>query len=134
MGTSCQFKSQQNSNIPKTSSTVNVLLTDSRAHAIHLFVRSGVLPLNILYFKYSAILMHDISNIRTPSKFLNLSSVLTRSTLLTPHFLRQVIFMSRDLDSTSYYYLFLEVVSEFGTKFLLRYVNSAKTLSSVNYS
>ena len=41
--------------------------------------------------------------------------------------------MSRDLDSISYCYLFLEVVSEFGTKFLLRYVNSAKTLSRVNY-
>ena len=51
--------------------------SDRRAHAIPLFVRSSVLPLNMLYFKYSAILMHDISNIRTPSKFLNLSSVLT---------------------------------------------------------
>ena len=41
--------------------------------------------------------------------------------------------MSRDLDSISFYYLFLEVVLEFGTKFLLRYVNSPKTLSRVNY-
>ena len=36
--------------------------------------------------------------------------------------------MSRDLDSISYCSLFLEVVEEFGTKFLLRYENSAKTL------
>ena len=42
--------------------------SDRRAHAIPLFVRSGVLPLNMLYFKYSAILMHDISNNRAPSK------------------------------------------------------------------
>ena len=86
--------------------------SDSRANAIPLFVRSGVLHLNMLYFKYSVILMHDISNNRAPSKFLNRSSVLTWS---PPDFLPQVIFMSRDLNSTSYYYLFLEVVSEFGT-------------------
>ena len=32
----------------------------SRAHAIPLVFRSGVVPLNMLYFKYSAILMYDI--------------------------------------------------------------------------
>ena len=42
--------------------------SDRRAHAIPLFVRSGVLPLNMLYFKYLAILMYDISNNRAPSK------------------------------------------------------------------
>ena len=42
--------------------------SDRRAHAIPLFVRSGVLPLNMLYFKCSAILMHGISNNRAPSK------------------------------------------------------------------
>ena len=35
--------------------------SDSRAHAFPLFVRSGVLPVNMLYFKYTAILMHDIT-------------------------------------------------------------------------
>ena len=85
MGTSCQFKSEQNSNIPKTSSTVNVLLTDSRAHAIHLFVRSGVLPLNMLYFKYSAILMHDITNNRAPSK---ISEFFVRSNMIHSHYTR----------------------------------------------
>ena len=38
----------------------SMYFSDSRAHAIPLFVRSGVLPLNMLYFKYSAILMYDI--------------------------------------------------------------------------
>ena len=38
----------------------SMCFSDSRAHAIPLFFRSGVVPLNMLYFKYSAILMHDI--------------------------------------------------------------------------
>ena len=42
--------------------------SDSRAHAIPLFVRSGVLPVNMLYFKYTANLVHDITNNRAPSK------------------------------------------------------------------
>ena len=83
--------------------------SDWRVHAIPLFVRSGVLPLNMLYFKYSATLMHDIFNNRAPSK---ISELFVRSnmTLIIPDFLPQVIFISRDLDSISYYYLFLEVV------------------------
>ena len=42
--------------------------SDSRAHIIPLFVRSGVLVRNMLYFKYSAILMHGISNNWAPCK------------------------------------------------------------------
>ena len=38
----------------------SMYFSDSRAHAIPLFFRSGVVPLNMLYFKYSAILMYDI--------------------------------------------------------------------------
>ena len=53
--------------------------SDSRAHPIPLFVRSGVLPLNMLYFKYSAILMHDISNKRAPSK---ISGLFVRSSMI----------------------------------------------------
>ena len=53
--------------------------SDSRAHAIPLFVRSGVLPLNMLYFKYSAILMHDISNKGALSK---ISELFDRSNMI----------------------------------------------------
>ena len=53
--------------------------SDSRANPIPLFVRSGVLPLNMLYFKYSAILMHDISNKRAPSK---ISGLFVRSSMI----------------------------------------------------
>ena len=43
---------------------------DSRAHAIPLSVRSGVLPVNMLHFKYTANLMHEITNNRAPSRFI----------------------------------------------------------------
>ena len=59
--------------------------SDSRAHAIPLFVRSGVLPLNMLYFKYSAILMHDITNNRAPSK---ISEFFVRSNMIHSHYTR----------------------------------------------
>ena len=38
----------------------SMYFSDSRAHAIPLFFRSGVVSLNMLYFKYSTILMYDI--------------------------------------------------------------------------
>ena len=56
--------------------------SETRAHAIPLFVRSGVLPLNTLYFKYSAILMHDISNKRAPSR---ISELFVRSNMIHSH-------------------------------------------------
>ena len=59
--------------------------SDSRANIIPLFVRSGVLPLNMLYFKYSAILMHDISNNRAPSK---ISELFVRSNMIHSHYTR----------------------------------------------
>ena len=72
--------------------------SDRRAHAIPLFVRSGVLALNMLYFKCWPTLMHDISNNRAPSK---ISDLFVRSNMIhsiIPYFLPHVIFMSRDLD------------------------------------
>ena len=59
--------------------------SDSRAHAIPLFFRSGVVPLNMLYFKYSAILMHDISNNRAPSK---ISELFVSSHMIHSHYTR----------------------------------------------
>ena len=59
--------------------------SDRRIHAIPLFVRFGVLPLNMLYFKYSAILMHDISNNRAPS---NISELFVRSNMIHSHYTR----------------------------------------------
>ena len=79
--------------------------------------------------------MHDISNNRAPSK---ISESFVCSNMIhshyIPHFLPQVIFMSRGRDFNQLLLSFSRSqVYEFGTKFLLRYVNSAKTLSSVNY-
>ena len=45
--------------------------SDSRTHAIPLFVSSGILPLNMLYFKHTATLMHDILTIVLLPKSLN---------------------------------------------------------------
>ena len=59
--------------------------SDSRSHAIPLFVRSGVLPLNMLYFKYSAILMHDISHKRAPSR---ISESFFPSNIIHSHYTR----------------------------------------------
>ena len=59
--------------------------SDRRIHAIPLFVRFGALPLNMLYFKYSAILMHDISNNRAPSKICEL---FVRSNMIHSHYTR----------------------------------------------
>ena len=59
--------------------------SDSRAHAIPLFVRSSVLPLNMLYFKYSAILMHDISHKRAPSR---ISESFFPSNIIHSHYTR----------------------------------------------
>ena len=56
--------------------------SDRRIHAIPLFVSFGVLPLSMLYFKYSAILIHDISNNRAPSKFF------VRSNTIHSHYTR----------------------------------------------
>ena len=56
-----------------------------RIHAIPLFVRFGILPLNMLYFKYSAILMHDISNNRAPS---NISELFVLSNMIHSHYTR----------------------------------------------
>ena len=71
--------------------------------------------------------MHDISNNRgLLLKFLNCLSVLIRSTLIIPDFLLQVIFMSRDL--TRLLPFFRSDVA-FGTKSLLRYVNSVNYIS-----
>ena len=46
--------------------------SDSRDHAIPLFVRSGVWPVNMLYFKYTANVMHDIINNSAPSRICQL--------------------------------------------------------------
>ena len=84
--------------------------SDRRAQAIPLFVRSGVLPLNMLYFKYSAILMHDISNKWAPSR---ISELFVRSNMIHSHYARFSAasnFYVQRSSSISYYYLFLEVV------------------------
>ena len=46
--------------------------SDCRTHAIPLFVSSGILPRNMLYFKHIATLMHDIFNHCTPPKICEL--------------------------------------------------------------
>ena len=45
---------------------------DYNSHAVPYFVSSSFLPLDLLYFKSVAILMHDISNSLTPTNISNL--------------------------------------------------------------
>ena len=45
---------------------------DYNSHAVPYFVSSSFLPLDLLYFKSIAILMHDISNSLTPTNISNL--------------------------------------------------------------
>ena len=59
--------------------------SDRRAQVIPLFVRSGVLPLNMLYFKYLAILKHNISNNWFPSK---ISELFICSNMIHSHYTR----------------------------------------------
>jgi len=45
---------------------------DYKTHAIPLFISSSLLPLDLLYFKSVAILMHDVSNNTSPPQIRNL--------------------------------------------------------------
>ena len=84
MATSCQFKSEQNLILQKRAVRL-MYFSDRGAHVIPLFLRSGVLPLNMLYFKYLAILMYDISNNRAPSK---ISELFVPSNMIHSHYTR----------------------------------------------
>ena len=53
-----------------------IYFSDSKNHAIPLFVSSGLLPLNIIYFKHIATLMHDIFS---HCAHLKISELFTRS-------------------------------------------------------
>ena len=130
MGTSCKIEFEQSFTLQKQALRL-MYFSDSRAHAIPLFVRSGVLPLNMLYFKYTAILMHNITTDYAPSK---ISELFICSDQIHSDFQLQVIFTFRDPGSTNYYYLFLGLVREFGTKFPLSYASKTKHLSSINYT
>ena len=65
-----------------TIATTNVLLLgqgpsphvfcDYKTHAIPCFISSSLLPLDLLYFKSVAILMHDVSNNKSPPQISNL--------------------------------------------------------------
>ena len=59
--------------------------SDSRTHANPLFVSSGLLPLNMLYFKHIATLMHDIFSHCAPPK---ISELFTRSDQIHSHYTR----------------------------------------------
>ena len=59
--------------------------SDNRAHVIPpVFLRSGALPLNMVYFKYTAILMYDITNDGSPSR---ISELFTRSNRIHSHYI-----------------------------------------------
>ena len=49
-----------------------IYFSECRAHAIPLFLSSSILPLHLLFFKYIAILMHDVANHCAPSKITDL--------------------------------------------------------------
>ena len=68
---------------------------DYKTHAIPLFISSSLLPLDLLYFKSVAILMHDVSNNISPPQINNLfhyqhniHSYITRSSTRGNFFLK----------------------------------------------
>ena len=68
---------------------------DYKTHAIPLFISSSLLPLDLLYFKSVAILMHDVSNNISPPQINNLfhyqhniHSYITRSSTKGNFFLK----------------------------------------------
>ena len=46
---------------------------DYKTHAVPFFISSSLLPLDLLYFKSVAILVHDVSNNTSPPQISNLS-------------------------------------------------------------
>ena len=62
-----------------------IYFSDCRAHAIPLFVSASILPLNLLFFKYMAILMHDVANHCAPSK---ITDLFIRSDFIHSHYTR----------------------------------------------
>ena len=62
-----------------------IYFSDCRAHAIPLFLSSSILPLNLLFFKYMAILMHDVANHCAPSK---ITDLFIHSDLIHSHYTR----------------------------------------------
>ena len=69
---------------------------DYNSHAVPYFVSSSFLPLDLLYFKSVAILMHDISNSLTPTNISNLF-VLIFVHIIQDH-LQEVIIMLNTQD------------------------------------
>ena len=68
---------------------------DYKTHAIPLFISSSLLPLDLLYFKSVAILMHDVSNNISPPQINklfyyqhNIHSYITRSSTRGNFFLK----------------------------------------------
>ena len=49
-----------------------IFFVNKREHAIPLFVRANILPVDMLYYKSMSILMHDINCTTAPSKLLDL--------------------------------------------------------------
>jgi len=49
-----------------------IFFCDYKTHAIPLFISSSLLPMDLLYFKSVAILMHDVSNNTSPPQIRNL--------------------------------------------------------------
>ena len=108
--------------------------SDSRAHAIPLFVRSGVLPLNMLYFKYTAILMHDITNNHAPSK---ISELFIRSDQLHSYYTRFSAAGNFHIQRSRLNQLLLSFSrsgARIWNKIPLSYASKTKHLSSINYT
>ena len=62
---------------------------DYNSHAVPCFVSSSFLPLNLLYFKSVAILMHDISKSLTPANISNLFA--SQFTLYSEYFQKKMV-------------------------------------------
>ena len=67
------WENLQNQNLtPAETGPPPMFFGDYKSHAIPFFISSNLLPLDLLYFKSVAILMHDVFNNLSPPQITNL--------------------------------------------------------------
>ena len=99
---------------------------DYKTHAIPLFICSSLLPLDLLYFKSVAILMHDVSNNISPPQISNLfhyqhniHSYITRSSTRGNFFLKYSRINKQNMT-------FQGMVLESGIAYLVNFIKCLK--------
>ena len=105
---------------------VSCIFVITKLKPVPFFISSNLLPLNLLYFKSIAILIHDISNNTSPLRISNLfnyqhniHSHNTRSSTRGNFFLEYS-------DWTSKTFIFQGMVLKFGITYLMKFVKYPK--------